>query len=224
MIALSHAATRTGIGFVMTVICLMASQNVYAQTTTGERAPRVRQPSPAERIRADNTKIIERESLLRELKNPPTKPPADPARALLYKQLSEDFTRIQTINRGLMLIVKLGGPLDYRQLFDKATEINKCASRLKNNLALPEFEEGQKKDALNRHKNQEVPGDEVVKAALTTLNERITSFAFNPYFKTPQIADIKHLTAARRDLEAVIQLSKDIRKSAETLSKTSTRP
>lgn len=224
MIALSYAATRVGIGFAVTAICLMVSSSVHAQAPNAERAPRERKTSPAERISADNAKLIERESLLRDLKKPATKPPTDPAQARIFKQMSEDFTRLQTISRELMLVVRLGGPLDYRQLADQAAEINKRASRLKDNLVLPESEEGRKKDALNRQKNREGTDDEAVKAALTTLGERITSFTSNPYFKTPQIADINHLTAARRDLEAVLRLSKDIRKNVETLNKTSASP
>ncbi|HVF86329.1 MAG TPA: hypothetical protein VM866_02010 [Pyrinomonadaceae bacterium] len=176
--------------------------------------------NPAERMRSNQTRIVERESIKSDMKAS-----ADPKRGTeelaTLKQVGEDFTRIQTINNELTRQVAAGGGIDYKLIASRVAEINRRAARLKSNLVLPRLDESREQDASGRQKNHGTVGAEGMKAALLILGDRITSFTSNPYFTMPQVVDAKRLAAARRDLEAVIQLSKDIRKSAERLSKNS---
>ena len=54
---------------------------------------------------------------------------------------------------------------------------------------------------------------------LSKLDSRIVSFVTNPYFRHPKVLDNELITRASRDLETIIELSRSIRKSAESLNR-----
>jgi len=58
-----------------------------------------------------------------------------------------------------------------------------------------------------------------MKDALLILNERINKFIDNPLFQSPEWSDKELKAKASRDLETIIEMSAQIKKSAEKLVK-----
>ncbi|HWS53913.1 MAG TPA: hypothetical protein VN228_07295 [Pyrinomonadaceae bacterium] len=132
----------------------------------------------------------------------------------IYAQVSDDFLRLQVINSELMQAVSAGGALDLAFVAKSASEIRKRAGRLKDNLMLPEPEDGPKRAAV------EVAAEAgQLKSSLSALGELIYGFVRNPVFKEAKVADVQMLPKARRDLEEIIELSGQIKKSSEKLRK-----
>jgi hypothetical protein len=137
----------------------------------------------------------------------------------IIEQTRQDFDRIQVLNRELVNTASAAAAadrFDYKSLTMMSAEIRKRARRLKDNISLPlpETDEPLEKRAgeLNR---------EEMKGALLALSERIVSFATNPLFQTSNVIDARLGAKASRDLETIIELSVQIKKSAEKLGKSS---
>ena len=133
---------------------------------------------------------------------------------LAYQQIKEDFELLQVVNYQLYVAAGSDSALDYRQIRKDLTEVRKRASRLKTNLMLPEPEKGEK-----QKKNEVGLTAEELRSAITALHALVRSFVTNPIFQTPGVVDAQQSAKARADLEEVIKLSEQIRRSAEALSK-----
>jgi hypothetical protein len=132
----------------------------------------------------------------------------------IYAQISEDFLHIQVVNSELMEAVSRGGALDLAFVEKSASEIKKRASRLKDNLMLPEPEKGSKRPAV------EAGADAgQLRSSLSALGELIYGFVRNPVFKETDVADLQMLAKARRELEEIIERSGQVKKSSEKLRK-----
>jgi hypothetical protein len=132
----------------------------------------------------------------------------------IIAQVKQDFERIQVARNGIVRAAVSGNSLDYKFISEVAGEIKKRASRLEDNLALPEPEGDEKS------RNTGVELDEVkIKTALLTLCHRIESFVKSPMFETPGVIDVQHSVKASNDLKSILELSGNIRKSAERLTK-----
>ena len=137
-----------------------------------------------------------------------------PTSKQIYAQVSEDFLHLQVVNSKLMEAVLGGGALDLAFVAKSASEIKKRAERLKGHLMLPEPEKGPRRPAV------EVGAEaEQLKSSLSTLGELIYGFVRNPVFKEAKVADVQMLAKARRDLEEIIELSGQVKKSSEKLHK-----
>ncbi|MDQ3685684.1 MAG: hypothetical protein M3430_08785 [Acidobacteriota bacterium] len=129
-------------------------------------------------------------------------------------QIKEDFMRIQIINDALVKTSARADALDLKFVSKSAAEIRKRAERLKYNLALPETEKDVKPPKAE-------VGAEVglLKSSLSALDKLINGFVTNPAFASADVVDAQSAVKARRDLEAIIELSGGIKKSGEKLSK-----
>lgn len=132
----------------------------------------------------------------------------------IIAQVKQDFERIQVARNGIVRAAASGNSLDYKFVSEVAGEIKKRASRLEDNLALPE-PEGDEKSRNNGVELNEMQ----IKTALVTLCHRIESFVKSPVFDTPGVIDVKHSVKASDDLRSILKLSGNIRKSAERLNK-----
>ena len=133
----------------------------------------------------------------------------------IIAQVNQDFERIQVARNGIVRAAASGNSLDYKFISEVTGEIKKRASRLEDNLALPE-PDGDKKSKT------EIDFDEMeMKTALSMLCDRIESFVKSPIFETPGVLDVQHSTKASSDLESILKLSASVRKSAERLKKVS---
>ena len=132
------------------------------------------------------------------------------------KNVKEDFERIQSINADIMRAYASGAAPNFASLAEATAEINKRAARLRTNLILPE----PSKDT----QEQKASTGAQPKSPLMTLNNLILSFVTNPIFKNENTIDADLGTKAKRDLDAIVDLSDKISKSAEKLSKSSGKP
>ena len=132
------------------------------------------------------------------------------------KQIKDDFKQIQIIRNEMVHNLVANKPLDYKLVLNEAAEINKRADRLKTFLMPPDAEVKDKdpKDHV------EFTNDEM-KGALVQLCNRIASFIENPVLKSPGTVDVEQSTRAGGDLLVIIQLSGNIKRSAEKLGRTS---
>ena len=133
---------------------------------------------------------------------------------LAWAQIREDYKQLQVVNNDLARAVSEGGALDFKYVAKSASEIKKRAARLKENMVLPEAEKPQGPPG------QEAGGEaERLKSSLTALDNLILAFVNNPIFERAKTADVQMSAKARRDLEEIIELSEQIKKSSERLSK-----
>jgi hypothetical protein len=168
-----------------------------------------------ERGRQQN--MSQREWQLRNLGVEPQPTTRDAKRtSALMAQVEEDFKRILTLHNELVRSLPSGKALDYDFVFEATGEIKKRASRLQTTLALPKPE--------GEDQNQERPPEfsqTQIRDALILLCRRIAGFVNNPIIATPGTVNAQQLAKARRDLEDVVELSGNVRKSADKLKKTS---
>jgi hypothetical protein len=130
------------------------------------------------------------------------------------EQVRQDFKQIQVIRNEMVRDLLANKPLDYKSISDKTGEIYKRADRLKMYLMPPA--------PNDKEKNQNSPvefNNEEMKGALVRLCNRIAIFIENPVLKTPGINDVEQSKKAGGDLMSIIQLSGNIKRSADRLNK-----
>lgn len=200
------------------VIALLTpvTMNVWATPTRAQQQGRsIYIPPVLERREADMAREREarqREELRQSLGRRPTRAANLRYVHAVIAQVKQDFERIQIARNEIVRTTGTG--LDYKFLSEVTSEIRKRASRLEENLALPEPEENEK-----RVGNQGELNEAQIRVALLSLCDRIESFVKSPIFETPGVLDVQHSTKASSDLESILQLSASVRKSAERLKK-----
>jgi hypothetical protein len=129
-------------------------------------------------------------------------------------QTKQDFKRIQIIRNDVVDYLVAKKPLDYKLVSEQAAEINKRANRLKTFL-MPSapVEKEKEKDAVK----QTVYDGEQIKGALVKLCNTIYNFTGNPMFKDPSTMDIQKAASAGGDLLTIIELSDNVKRSADRL-------
>jgi len=126
-------------------------------------------------------------------------------------ELQEDFTRLQSLN--LEFVKAINAPiLDYKFVSKSASEINKRADRLKNNLDLPQPSTPKSPLASSAANQLEM------KKAMLRLGKLIYSFSHNPFFKEASVVN-ENAIQARYELDEIIEVSKQIKIDSEKLKK-----
>ncbi len=122
-----------------------------------------------------------------------------------FASLREDYVRLQITNNELAEAISTGTRLDLKFVSNATNEIRKRASRLKTSLALPEPENAEpfKVTVEANH----------LRLALERLDRLVLSFVRNPIFRTPRLIDIKESGTAQLELEEIIELSDQIKKT-----------
>lgn len=188
---------------------------VLATIVQAQRSGRSGSSSPAPTRETTMMSDLEREYNQRSLEDQLRRPTARREQRLSFAQISEDFTRIQVINNELVRAAMRDAELDLKFVAKSMAEIRKLAGRLKENLVLPEPTEGPK-----RLQAEGAPEPAQMKSAVEALGKLIAGFAHNPVFKEPKVVDAQMSAKARRDLEEIIELSGQLRKTSEKLTKT----
>jgi hypothetical protein len=140
--------------------------------------------------------------------------------AAAIEQTKDDFKRIQLVRNDLVDFLVSKRPFDYKQLAGQAEEVNKRANRLKSFLMKPaaEVEKGEEK------KPEAAPpeyDEAAMRSALVKLCNTIHSFTGNPMFKNPAVVDAAQPARAGGELLAIIELSENVKRNAERMSKAS---
>ena len=128
----------------------------------------------------------------------------------LFEQIREDFTRLQVINNEMMCTIFEKRNVDRKLIAATTAEINKRALRLSANLALPEIDDKTKKERPDPARN-----DNELQAGLLELDRYIVSFTGNPLFKQPEVVDSQSALKARSDLNFIIRLSEQLKRSRD---------
>ena len=187
-------------------LMLLFATPVFAQSAPGP--PPIDRKNNADRIRQQD--MSRREYQLRNFGNEPSAPKDRRQLEALMAQTEEDFNRILTRHNEIARVIQSKDAFDYRFVSDATGEIQKRASRVQSTLGLrltPEDEQVSEKS------------DSEMKDALIKLCKQIRSFVTNPIIENPNTVDAQLLTKARLDLESVIQLSGQIKKNSDKLSK-----
>ncbi len=132
----------------------------------------------------------------------------------LMAQTEEDFNRMLSLHNEIARVLAGAKPLDYHFVGEATGEIRKRAHSIQSNLMLsPAAEE------LKPIEMAETTTEPEMKDALIALCKHIRSFVTNPVIAQPNLIDAEKLTVAKRDLESVIQLSAQLKRDADLLSK-----
>lgn len=203
-----HAAGKcslTGFAFLLFLAAPGSSQ------TAGGPPPIDRRTNPD---RARQQDMSSREYQLRNFGNQPGSNPDRRKLESLMVQTEEDFNRILTLHNEIARFVSSDKPVDYRFISDATAEIKKRATRLQSTLVLR-----QPPSATRSADDSEEFDYSQIKPALIKLCKHIKSFVTNPIIETPNTVNADELAKARRELESLIQLSGQIKKDADRLSK-----
>ena len=196
---------RTAIGFAVTLLMV---GNCPAQTT---RRDRERERDTEEQEITQRSWNLRMLSIMAAQKRPQK---FQPERAI--SQVQEDFTRIQQINKPLGLMALGHSTLDLNFVTRSATEINKRAERLKENLALPGSPE-----PVTARGELLIENSDQLRTPIVDLARLILDFSSNPFFKEAAVVG-PDAFQARRDLEAIIELSSSLRDLSKRLSESDT--
>jgi hypothetical protein len=144
--------------------------------------------------------------------------PAERAEAekLALSQIKEDYVRLQLVNKELSKAASQPAGLDLKFVAKSTSEMRKRAERLLDNLALPELQQ----EAM-RSKAADIEREEQLKASLLALGQLVERFVRNPIFREVNVIDAQASTRARRDLQAIIEISGRLKKESERLDKDS---
>ena len=129
-------------------------------------------------------------------------------------QLNEDFQQIQLIRIGMIKSIAVAKPIEYKQLSKEAEEIRKRALRLKTSLALTE-----NSGTVRQEPAKVEYQSDTIQDAASDLCLEISRFTTSPLFKPGAVYNFRYATEADRALDAVINISSNIKSSAEKLRK-----
>lgn len=186
----------------------------FVSTASAQRNPSRATPEATRRTINDETfrELMNRE---RETHNP-GRDNSDEMRALL-KQMTDDFRTLQNINNKMMADVFAKEAIDYDGTSAAIAQINTRATRLKNNLGLPNLKEAKKKDVT-------ASGAKEFKSALLVMDHSIMSFVNNQIFQQPNVIELETAARASQDLADVIALSATLKKIADNLKSSAAKP
>ena len=132
----------------------------------------------------------------------------------LMAQTEEDFDTLLSNHNEIVRALSATKPLDYHFVSHATGEIRKRAHSIQANLVLTlPAEEIKPLDMPTMMTESEV------KDSLVKLCKQIRSFVTNPVIAQPNLIDAEKLATAKRDLESVIQLSTQLKRDTESLSK-----
>lgn len=136
---------------------------------------------------------------------------------IILEQVRRDYRAVQELNKSILLSFLSGSP-DYRVISKEAVELGRAAARLKQNLALPP------PPGDGKPRAQTYAQGLALAPMLRVLDTRVVSFINNPFFQNPNVLDVENTSKARRDLEDIISLCRDIRRNAAQMQKVTYNP
>jgi len=190
---------------------LLLTTGVVRAQQPGQVAPAIKDP------KFDTLERQNREATLRSAELGAAVAKTDQQRIQAsIEQIKEDFRRLQVIRNEMVHNLLAGKPLDYKLISRQVEETNKRATRLKTYLVptTPAVRDESDK------KQVELNGSEM-KSVLVRLCNLIFSFVENPVLKNPGTIDPQQSTKATSDLMNIINLSDNIKRSADKLNKPS---
>lgn len=191
-------------------LLLLVATPTFAQRPVGGPPPIDKHTNKARQRQQDESS---REWQLRNFGNPALTKDRRRLEALMA-QTEEDFNRMLGVHNEIARALVSTKPLDYRFVSDATGEIRKRATSIQSNLGLSLPPEEIKQVDMPATANEPE-----MKDALVKLCKQIRSFVTNPVIEQANLVDAEKLTAAKRDLENVIQLSAQLKRDSDLLSK-----
>lgn len=201
-------------GFLLRAAALVAFASALSPLALGQTAQQVEDAKAAERLSRDG--LNERRIASWELRMAEVRRPPEQRRdaSLAYTQIRDDYRQLQIVNNDLAKTVDSSPGLDLKYIEKSVSEIKKRAARLKENLMLPE--ETQK--ATEQRPRPDIGEDlKRMRASLVVLDNLVMGFVNNSIFDQTKAVNLQAGIKARRDLEEIIELSEQIKKSSERL-------
>jgi hypothetical protein len=130
--------------------------------------------------------------------------------SLAYTQIREDYKQIQIVNNDLAKTSSAGGALDLKYVEKSVSEIKRRAERLKANLMLPE-----PKKPASSAKQENSSDAQLLKSSLIVLDNLVMEFVNSPIFEQSKAVNVEQAARARLNLEQIIELAEQIKKSTE---------
>lgn len=162
-----------------------------------------------ERAAMDEQRMAAWELRMAEVRRPPEKRRDS---TLAYAQIRDDYKQIQIVNNDLAKASAAAVSLDLKYVEKSVSEIKRRAERLKENLMLPE----PKRPAASA-KTENRSEAQVLKSSLIVLDNLVMEFVNSPIFEQSRTVNVEQAAKARLNLEQIIELSEQIKKSAERL-------
>jgi hypothetical protein len=187
--------------------CLASVPAAYGQDGGGSPAGRGRRDDPFQRKlqRAVQMEMIEA-ALGRDARSASGRSPQ-----LVLQEIREDFWQVQVVNKEVMRAILKSEEIDPRFIAKSATEIRKRAQRLNENLALA-------KSTRSKHSDSPAKANpDQLRSSLSELSNLILGFVNNPVLKEANVMDATLSVKAQHDLDEIIGLSGQIKRSAERL-------
>lgn len=189
----------------LTVLTSVQGQSGTTQGTRGRTDP----------VQRELQRRFESEAIERALAASPHRRD-EHERRLILTEIREDFLGIQIVNDDLQKLGSQTGDLNSKLIAKSAAEITKRAERLNYNLALPK---GERTTHLPRGTAE--TGIEQLRLSLSLLSNSINGFVENPIFEKARVIDVNLSAKARRDLDQIIEVSKQVKKISDKLKRAS---
>jgi hypothetical protein len=189
---------------------MLVAFSATAQTAT---APATRRPDP---IQGELQRRFEAEAIEKVLSRRPQPATAHERRALL-DQIRKDFLRIQVIDDELKKERASADEPDVKAVSRYVAEIRRRGERLKDNLSLPKVD-----TASSSSPSPETR--EYLRLRLDDLSKSINAFVANPIFESAKIVNPNLSIQASNDLERIISVSKEIKRTSDRLQRAASRP
>jgi hypothetical protein len=197
--------TKNAFGSCFFVFCFgVISWIVSAAYGQGTATPGTR--GRADPVQLEMQRRLEADAIEKLLAARP-QPSSDREHREILNQIRKDFLRIQVVNDNLRQQATRADHPDLGLIAESAADIKRCAARLKENLSLPKVEtvaEGPK----NASEDQ-------LLELLSGLSRSIDAFVGNPVFESAKVVNPSLSFQASRNLEEIIEASKEIRKLSE---------
>lgn len=172
---------------------------------------------PINQEKTNKADMRNREWLMANSRKPIRRAAWGPEAAAL-PQITEDFEKIQLVDKELMTAVFANNVLNHKQIVKSTADIERRAARLISNLAYPESPEAEKTRTGAQEKTD-------IRLALSKLDSAIVSFVTNPIFQTDRkVVSAELAMKVSKDLRTVVKLSGSIRRQAEASGKQQTQP
>lgn len=204
---------RTITGFMLRAAAVIAFASVFSPLALAQNSEieRAKQAEMDRRAGENERRLAAWELRMAEVRRPPEK---KRDASLAYTQIREDYKQIQVVNNDLAKVASAGGSLDLKYVEKSVSEIRKRAVRLKENMVLPEA-----KNPSERSSSAVGTETKQLMSSLVVLDNLVMEFVNSPIFGQPKTVDVQIATKARRALEAIIEVSDQIKKSTEKLKK-----
>lgn len=202
----------TIVKFMLRAAAVVAFASAVSPLTQGQTSQQIEDAKRIEidrRAAENERRVAAWELRMAEVRRPPSQRRDT---ALAYTQIREDYKQLQIVNNDLARSVEASATLDIKYIEKSVSEIKKRAVRLKENLMLPEAQKAPERP------RPEI-GEDVrrMKSSLVVLDNLIMAFVNSSIFDQAKAVNLQAATKARRDLEEIIEMSEQIKKSSERL-------